>query len=76
MGMEYKSAANVDENGVSEMIESARINDASDVAEVERQDARFALQSVIESTEYNVMNWTNNVCKNFEDILQHIYPHF
>ena len=51
MAMDYKNAANVvDEVNVSEMLESARLNDHSDTAEVQRQDAHFALQTSIEST--------------------------
>ena len=56
MKMDYKNAANVvDEVNVSEMLESARLNDHSDTAEVQRQDARFALQTAIESTLYTVI---------------------
>ena len=55
MRVDYRTADDVDEVGVSEMVESARVNDPADTAEVKRQDARFALQTTIESTKYNVM---------------------
>ena len=54
MRVDYRTADDVDEVGVSEMVESARVNDHADRAEVKRQDARFALQTTIESTKYNV----------------------
>ena len=59
MEMGYKDVATVDETNVSEMLESARLNDQRDSAEVSRQNARFALQGLIESTEYNVMRARN-----------------
>ena len=55
MRVDYRTADDVDEVDVSEMVESARVNDPADRAEVKRQDARFALQTAIESTKYNVI---------------------
>ena len=39
MQVDYRTADDVDEVGVSEMVEAARVNDPADRAEVKRQNA-------------------------------------